>query len=108
VLRGFNWFFRRFKKVRLAKNQILIQGIGGTQFLELEGDVLLANNKEITVFAVNRCDLPPKADILLGVEDLKNLSVSLDYALHHPGCEIRAAIVRYYISYLLVLTIRLL
>ncbi len=74
--------FEVLQGVRLAENQVFIQGIGGTQFLEFEGDFLLANNRKITVFAVNRCNLPPQADILLGIEDLRVLSVSYIITLY--------------------------
>jgi hypothetical protein len=57
----------------------------------MEGDVLLAGNRKITVFAVEEQDLPPNTPILLGVPHILALSVSLDFALYHPSCEIKEA-----------------
>ena len=57
----------------------------------MEGDILLAGTKKITVFAVESTDLPPDTPILLGVPHLRALSVSLDFALLHPHCEIKEA-----------------
>jgi hypothetical protein len=77
--------------LRIAKKQILVNSIGGIKFLEMEGDVLLAGKTKITVFAVEEQDLPPNTPILLGVPHIVALSVSLDFALSHPGCEIKEA-----------------
>jgi hypothetical protein len=60
-------------------------------FLEEEGAILLADNKKIIVFAVSQSNLPPKAQILLGIEHLKGLQVSLDFALDHPFCQLAEA-----------------
>ncbi len=60
--------------------------------LEEEGDILLADSKKITVFAVSQSNLPPKTQILLGIEHLKDLRVSLDFAMLHPGCELSEAV----------------
>jgi hypothetical protein len=38
--------------LRFAENRICLHGIGGIFFLEMEGDILLAGNRKITVFAV--------------------------------------------------------
>ena len=60
-------------------------------FLEEEGDILLADNKKITVFAVSQSNLPPNAQILLGIEHLKGLQVSVDFAIHRPLCQLSEA-----------------
>ena len=36
-------------------------------------------------------DLPPNTPILLGVPHILALSISLDFALSHPGCELKEA-----------------
>ena len=78
--------------LRLAEKPIFIEGVGGTIFLEEEGDILLDDNKiKTTVFSVGQSNLPPNAQILLGIEDLKGLKVSLDFAMLHPGCELGEA-----------------
>ncbi len=60
-------------------------------FLEEEGDFLLADNKKITVFAVSQSNLPPNAQILLGIEHLKGLHVSVDFAIDRPFCQLSEA-----------------
>jgi hypothetical protein len=76
---------------RIAKTPVLVNSIGGIKKLELEGDVLLAGKRKITVFLVEEEDLPPNTPILLGVPHILELSVSLDFALAHPGCELKEA-----------------
>ncbi len=68
----------------------MVNSIGGIKRLKMEGDVLLAG-KRITVFSVEEEDLPPQTPILLGVPHILALSVSLDFALSHPGCELEDA-----------------
>ena len=48
----------------------------------------MAGKIKITVFSVEEEDLPPQTPILLGVPHILALSVSLDFALSHPGCEL--------------------
>jgi hypothetical protein len=57
----------------------------------MEGDVLLPGKRKITVFSVEEEDLPPNTPILLGVSHILALSVSLDFALSHPGYELKEA-----------------
>jgi hypothetical protein len=64
----------------------LIESLGGITRFYLEGEILLAGNVEITVFAVENKDLPPGTRVLLGNPHLKSLGVSLDYAQQHPDC----------------------
>jgi hypothetical protein len=52
----------------------------------------LADNKKITVFAVSQSNLPPNAQILLGIEHLKGLQVLVDFAIDCPFCQLREAI----------------
>ena len=59
--------------------------------MEMEGDILLAGKSKITVFLVEEEDFPPNTPILLGVPHLLELSVSLDFALSNPGCELKEA-----------------
>ncbi len=77
--------------LRLAQKRTFIEGIGGIKILEMEGDILLAGKRKITVFAVESSDLPPDTPILLGVPHLRALAVSLDFALLHSHCEIEEA-----------------
>ncbi len=51
----------------------------------------MAGKRKITVFLVEEEDLPPNTPILLGVPHILELSVSLDFALAHPGCELKEA-----------------
>jgi hypothetical protein len=74
------------KNVRLVDEEVLVESLGGIRQLYLEGEILLAGNVEITVFAVENKDLPPGTSVLLGNPHLKGLGVSLDYAQLHPGC----------------------
>jgi hypothetical protein len=75
----------------LAQKPVCIEGIGGRRVLELEGDFSLADHSEITIFCVDKSDLPPGTQVLLGLSHVKSLAVSLDFALLHPYCELRAA-----------------
>jgi hypothetical protein len=84
--------FQFLKNIRLAKKAILIEGVGGMVLLREEGDVSLAGNRKITVFGVGQSNLPPNTQVLLGIEHLKGLRISLDFALHHPFCEMEEAI----------------
>ncbi len=60
--------------------------------MEEEGDILLDDNKtKITFFPVSQSNLPPNAQILLGIEHLKSLQVSLDFAMLRPCCELGEA-----------------
>jgi hypothetical protein len=59
--------------------------------LELEGEFSLVDNSEITLFCVEHRDLPPGTHALLGLSHVKSLALSLDFALLHPYCELRAA-----------------
>ncbi len=59
--------------------------------LEEEGDILLADSKKITVFAVSQSNLPPGAQILLGIEHLKELQISVDFAMLRPFCQLSEA-----------------
>ncbi len=52
----------------------------------MEGDLRLDEKRSITVFAVSERALPPHTFALIGNKELKELSVSLDYAQAHPGC----------------------
>ena len=74
------------KGLRLAKEPICLEGIGGTRGFCLEGDFSLGENFQITVFGVEKGDLPPGVSILLGNRDLIDLGLSLDYVQGHPGC----------------------
>ena len=51
----------------------------------------MAKNRKITVYSVEKEDLPPQTLLLLGVPHILALSVSLDFALSHPGCELEDA-----------------
>jgi hypothetical protein len=51
---------------------------------DMEGELSLAGNVEITVFAVGKDDLPPDSHALLGNKHLRELRVSLDFAQNHP------------------------
>jgi hypothetical protein len=59
--------------------------------LELEGEFSLVDNSEITLFCVEHSDLPPGNQALLGLSHVKSLALSLDFALLHPYCDLRAA-----------------
>jgi hypothetical protein len=61
-------------------------------FFEMEGELSLVENLEITVFAVKNGDLPPNAHAMLGNLHLKQLRVSLDFAQNHPCCRLEDAI----------------
>ncbi len=69
-----------------------MEGIGGICVFDKIGDLLLAGNRAVTVFAVDKGDLPPDFHALLGTSHLLELGVSLDYALQHPGCALVDAI----------------
>ena len=56
--------------LRIAKNPVLVNSIGGIKNLKMEGDILLAGKRKITVFSVEEEDLPPQTPILLGVPHL--------------------------------------
>jgi hypothetical protein len=75
----------------LAPKPVCIDGIGGMRVLELESDFSLVENSEITLFCVEHSDLPPGTQALLGLSQVKSLALSLDFALLHPYCELRAA-----------------
>jgi hypothetical protein len=79
------------KNVRLAQKPVCVEGIGGMRVLELEGEFSLVDNSEITLFCVEHSDLPPGTQALLGLSHVKSLALSLDFALLHPYCELRAA-----------------
>jgi hypothetical protein len=66
--------------VRLAKNPVFVEGIGGTQHFCFEGELLLAGGLQLTVFAGKKGDSPPDFHALLGIKHIQDLSVSLDYA----------------------------
>jgi hypothetical protein len=72
------------KNVRLTQKPVCVEGIGGMRVLELEGDFLLVENSEITLFCVEHSDLPPGTQALLGLSHVKSLALSLDFALLHP------------------------
>ena len=80
------------KNVRLVEKGILVEGCGGRMLFEMEGELSLAGNLEVTVFAVKKGDLPPNAHALLGNLHLKQLRVSLDFAQNHPYCSLEDAI----------------
>jgi hypothetical protein len=77
--------------LRLAEKAIFIEGVGGLLFLEEEGDFLLADNNKITVFVVGQSNLPPNAQILLGIEHIKDLRISVDFAIDRPFCQLEKA-----------------
>ncbi len=80
------------KNVRLVQAAVLAEGCGGRHLFEMEGELSLVNDVEITVFAVNKGDLPPNSRALLGNPHLKQLCVSLDFAQNHPYCHLGDAI----------------
>jgi hypothetical protein len=59
--------------------------------LELKSKFSLVDNSEITLFCVEHSDLPPRTRALLGLSRVKSLALSLDFALLHPYCDLRAA-----------------
>ncbi len=71
---------------------VILTGIGGICVFDKIGDLLLAGNRAVTVFAVDKGDLPPDSHTLLGTSHLLELGVSLDYALQHSGCPLVDAI----------------
>jgi hypothetical protein len=75
----------------LAEKAIFIEGVGGLLFLEEEGDFLLADNTKFTVFVVGQSNLPPNAQILLGIEHIKDLRISIDFAIDRPFCQLEEA-----------------
>ncbi len=70
-----------------------MEGIGGICVFDKVGDLLLAGNRFVTIWAVEKGDLPPDFHVLLGTPHLLELGVSLDFALHHPGCPLRETMV---------------
>jgi hypothetical protein len=80
------------QNVRLVKKTILVEGCGGRLLFEMEGELSLAGNLEITVFAVEKGDLPPNSHALLGNPHLRQLRVSLDFVQNHPHCRLEDAI----------------
>jgi hypothetical protein len=77
------------QNVRLVRKPVFVEGIGGTCVFYKVGDLLLAGNCLFTVFAVEKGDLPPDFHVLFVGDPsphLLELDVSLDFALHHPGC----------------------
>jgi hypothetical protein len=58
----------------------------------MERELSLVGNFEITVFAVEKGDLPPNCHALLGNPHLRQLRVSLDFAQNHPHCRLEDAI----------------
>jgi hypothetical protein len=80
------------RNVRLVKNRVLVEGIGGMQNFELEGDLLLAGGLQVTVFAGKKGDLPLEFHALLGTRHLRELGVSLDHVLDNPGSTLHQAI----------------
>jgi hypothetical protein len=73
------------KGLRLAREPICLEGIGGTRCFCLEGDLSLGENRQVTVFAAEVGDLPPGTHILLGNQHLIDLGLSLDFVQAHPG-----------------------
>jgi hypothetical protein len=61
---------------------ICIQGIGDMGVSEFEGDILLAKNHKSTVLLSETTNFRRKP---------RSLSVSLDFALRHPYCDIEGA-----------------
>jgi hypothetical protein len=51
----------------------------------------LADNTKITVFVVGQSNLPPNAQILLGIEHIKDLRISVDFAIDRPFCQLEEA-----------------
>jgi hypothetical protein len=80
------------KNIRLVRKPVFVEGIGGICVFDKIGDLLLAGNRAVTVFAVDKGDLPPDFHALLGTSHLQELGISLDYALQHPGCPLVEAI----------------
>jgi hypothetical protein len=80
------------KKLRLAKNMAMVEGIGGNEFFDLEGDLQLDENNFLTLFAVSDDLLPPGAWALIGNPHLKELLVSLDHAQANPGSSLLSSI----------------
>jgi hypothetical protein len=80
------------KDVRLVKKTILVEGCGGRLLFEMEGELSLVGNLEITVFAVEKGDLPPNSHALMGNPHLRQLRVSSDFAQNHPHCRLEDAI----------------
>ncbi len=73
------------ENVRLVLEPVCVEGIGGMRVFDKIGDLLLAGNHRITVFAGEKGDLPPDFHVLLGTAHLLELGASLDFALSHPG-----------------------
>ncbi len=65
------------KNIRLAQKPVCVEGIGGMRVLELEGEFSLVDNSEITLFCVDKGDLPPGAHVLLGLSHVKSLALYL-------------------------------
>jgi hypothetical protein len=59
--------------------------VGGTTTFDTCGDLLILDRK-FTLYAVSKEDLPPGFSMLLGMPDIRELGVSLDFAIAHPGC----------------------
>jgi hypothetical protein len=60
-------------------------------FWKRKETIFLADSKKITVFAVSQSNLPPNAQILLGIEHLKDLKISVDFAMLRPSCQLSEA-----------------
>ena len=80
------------KNIRLVNEEVFVESLGGIRQIFLEGEIVLAGNVEVTVFAVENTDLPPGTRVLLGNPHLKSLGVSLDFVQQHPGCQFSEAL----------------
>jgi hypothetical protein len=67
------------QKVRKAERSAILQSIGGRTYLGEEGELHVSPTESITIF-VSEC-LPPDCFALLGVDEIKRLSISLDLVL---------------------------
>jgi hypothetical protein len=70
----------------------MVEGIGGNEFFDLEGDLQLDENHFLTLFAVSDNLLPPGAWALIGNPHLNEPLVSLDHAQANPGSSLLSSI----------------
>jgi hypothetical protein len=75
--------------VRKAEHEIILQSIGGLAYLEEEGELQISSTESITLFVSEL--LPPNCFALLGVEEIKGLSISLDLVLRGTNITLQQA-----------------